>query len=1209
VTCAPGSDFATSTLTILTASVEVSCQDKWAISLGSSFDRRIEILNSNAAAAEDVTVHAAGLSLSVPLVYSTSVLLIVNVSDKAGHPGLVPFVFFISQQQISILFLVIDDTLSIFCVICDVPSLCYFNTVAGHSDIVLLGGNLLLAPQEFPAGTINDAQDFTAALQSAFSVISGVFESIDYDQGVNASKCCAKFSDTVALTLDAKLGCTWLSKRSALLSLGSGATTKVIARAPYAIDFKFRTTPSASVKVRAPLSPLPLKLTFKGPSNAGARNSVQLRSSVTATRPIPVSLACSNDADFNSYLQLQSNFTPMTEPSFFLTHDKVYQLPVRVQNFFSASAESAIFLLRADADATSKLLVFLISNTVCTSTDDFNIKINSVFSLCPGRTPEPVVYSWSMDYGVNISNEENTHSAMTSAILAHSSFSKPMIPTKTLAFASKYKLRMSSLVITQRSSSSVPFKLGTRVFICAFAGASSATSATVPINISSYASMRFDLDFSSTVFSYSWKFTDASGSPCMNMVGVSLAIASGKSSSTDASVLYSTVVEARFRFMFVTNSSNSHCSFSSFSLQNVAIITVDVLTTHTVINVDEQLSLRGAIQGASDATVTVTWTEPMITNVAAVADPSLKDTSKNLVVLPGTLEPGKTYTFTMKASKGSGISSQTSHASQTLTLNMPPTAGSCSIAQSIECSLCNEDQLCMNYRFGYQVVAGKTMFDHTFDSVKDSFKVLSLPKGDVTVTVLVVVCIALGACVPAVFIPATVNANGDMSPSRIYSKLDISSLTVNIDKMLQFSSAASKKISPAGSWRAPLQAQSMMNRAFTDLQRPMISTLSVGGASDVVSTLAFLSSNSTGLQKTLAEKHFGNLQCLLMLVIVNAARTPSSSVPENSFSTISFIVAFSQAGAYHKLKAEVARNVDAVKVSSSKFGLDGTVAGSVPTVLSSSFAGKIFLGVKMPAAGSTDRLSLAPDVVTFVVAFKFVAVSSRSSVRILIQTTCSGSVFTTSGFSLHVLRNAEGQLAACMMVQSNRWKLSDALEVVAGTLHIGLTLFRSGSDRAMISFASSFCATNPATVEPKGQVAKIAFWDAASGKYGDTGHTKVISAGMSSVHGLSIACGAPSSTAVVPISSEAIVKASAAAFTLQKPAALSITSSGYFFFLLSGIGCLGLSVAGFCSKFILPSASVKLSATTTVMVCFPLFFLSKFYWGCCNRRHTLNTVA
>jgi hypothetical protein len=53
-------------------------------------------------------------------------------------------------------------------------------------------------------------------------------------------------------------------------------------------------------------------------------------------------------------------------------------LQVRAQNFLGASAASAIFLLRADADAAPKLLVLPMSKTVFTPAEDVEIKGVSV---------------------------------------------------------------------------------------------------------------------------------------------------------------------------------------------------------------------------------------------------------------------------------------------------------------------------------------------------------------------------------------------------------------------------------------------------------------------------------------------------------------------------------------------------------------------------------------------------------------------------------------------------------------------------------------------------------------------------------------------------------------------------------------------------------------------------------------------------------------
>jgi len=81
-----------------------------------------------------------------------------------------------------------------------------------------------------------------------------------------------------------------------------------------------------------------------------------------------------------------------------------------------------------------------------------------------------------------------------------------------------------------------------------------------------------------------------------------------------------------------------------------------------------------------------------------------------------------------------------------------------------------------------------------------------------------------------------------------------------------------------------------------------------------------------------------------------------------------------------------------------------------------------------------------------------------------------------------------------MKVQTKPWKPSDALDVVPGTPLVGLTLFKSGSDAAITAFPAPIRVTIPVPPPPKGKVAKVVFWDAASGKYSDTGCTVVASA-------------------------------------------------------------------------------------------------------------------
>jgi len=99
----------------------------------------------------------------------------------------------------------------------------------------------------------------------------------------------------------------------------------------------------------------------------------------------------------------------------------------------------------------------------------------------------------------------------------------------------------------------------------------------------------------------------------------------------------------------------------------------------------------------------------------------------------------------------------------------------------------------------------------------------------------------------------------------------------------------------------------------------------------------------------------------------------------------------------------------------------------------------------------------------------------------------------------------------------------------------------------------------------------------------------VVSASASSVPGmftLCIACGAASSTAVVLTTSGATINASAAAFTIQKPAA-----SGSTFVFLTGI-VLSLLVAGMFAQFIsLPLVAVQLNDMVYLTVRAPPFCL------------------
>jgi hypothetical protein len=109
----------------------------------------------------------------------------------------------------------------------------------------------------------------------------------------------------------------------------------------------------------------------------------------------------------------------------------------------------------------------------------------------------------------------------------------------------------------------------------------------------------------------------------------------------------------------------------------------------------------------NDASTSLLWTEPSLSSVRSVADPSLKDTSSSLVILPSSLEGGKTYTFTLTASKGQGANAQNGYASRIVTVNTPPAGGSCSVASSIvsvlegatiECSMWNDGQTPLKYQ-------------------------------------------------------------------------------------------------------------------------------------------------------------------------------------------------------------------------------------------------------------------------------------------------------------------------------------------------------------------------------------------------------------------------------------------------------------------------------------------------------------------------------
>ena len=230
---------------------------------------------------------------------------------------------------------------------------------------------------------------------------------------------------------------------------------------------------------------------------------------------------------------------------------------------------------------------------------------------------------------------------------------------------------------------------------------------------------------------------------------------------------------------------------------------------------------------------------------------------------------------------------------------------------------------------------------------------------------------------------------------------------------------------------------------------------------------------------------------LLTQVVVNSTRPPTTNVPASAFTTLSSLASYAQARSDRDYEASVARDIEATKGALTKFVLNGVVAGASPVVMTSPMAKEAVQAVRMPVAGLNERLTLFPDAATGAFA-NASSSTARSIVRILLQSAGTRSSSTAS-FALPSSLNSEKTLSAVIKVQSSPWKSSGAVNVVPGTALVGLTIFKSGSDVAVTSFAAPVRVTVPVPPPPAGKVAKIVFWDAATGKYSDAGCTAVAS--------------------------------------------------------------------------------------------------------------------
>jgi len=157
-----------------------------------------------------------------------------------------------------------------------------------------------------------------------------------------------------------------------------------------------------------------------------------------------------------------------------------------------------------------------------------------------------------------------------------------------------------------------------------------------------------------------------------------------------------------------------------------------------------------------DADADLQWTEDngFFADMAAITDPTLMDTSDVLVILPNMLEPGKTYTFRLTATNGDAIG----YAVQSVQVNLSPSGGSCALDSSaisvtdgamVGCSYWNDDQLPLQYRFGFILDGDSdpTLSDFTTDSESQ----LSVPTGNVTI--IAVVCDDRDQCTSPMLMP------------------------------------------------------------------------------------------------------------------------------------------------------------------------------------------------------------------------------------------------------------------------------------------------------------------------------------------------------------------------------------------------------------------------------------------------------------------------
>ena len=340
----------------------------------------------------------------------------------------------------------------------------------------------------------------------------------------------------------AKLGtgsrCVWKTDESMTIFLGDvqgdvdrGALTwdkvikpnDILAVRPDALKSRNQVS-AASVStsvVARPLVVVPPPISVKGTDTIDPCSSLEVRVTVLSPRPATISWSCTNDQDFNRYLQTLSAFTLQLSEgtSQMTTFPKEYVIEISVVDFLGVTSAPRIFrVLKKDSAVPQMQFSPPIVETV--RSKQVMIKGETVFSACPVEETD-ISFSWRQLSGPSC--------CPIPASVFDTNKPQLLLPANLLPPGSVYQLVLRAAMqdVSQSSESVVTVMVGFQPLVAIISGGTQ-VSELAPVKLSAADSKDPDIDPTAPQgLTYSWECSfleDGERFSCRDSAGAAIVL-------------------------------------------------------------------------------------------------------------------------------------------------------------------------------------------------------------------------------------------------------------------------------------------------------------------------------------------------------------------------------------------------------------------------------------------------------------------------------------------------------------------------------------------------------------------------------------------------------------------------------------------------------------------------------------------------------------